>query len=57
MVPANLLKRIIGEIRRGKKTLREAALELTRPCVCGIFNPVRAEYLLKRLVPLMVLEE
>ena len=56
MVPANLVKKIINEIRRGKKTIREAALELTRPCVCGIFNPVRAEYLLKRLVPLMVLD-
>jgi hypothetical protein len=57
MVPANLVKRIIGKIRRGKKSIREAAMELTLPCVCGIFNPVRAEYLLKRWVPIMVLDE
>ena len=57
MVPANLVERVLREIRRGKKTCREAALELTRPCHCGIYNPARAEKLLKRLVPLMVSDE
>lgn len=56
MVPVNLVERIVAEIKRGKKNLREAAIELTRPCHCGIYNPVRAERLLRRLVPLMVLE-
>jgi len=56
MVPANLVSRIIAEIKRGKKNFREGALELTRPCHCGIYNPVRAEHLLKRLVPLMTLD-
>jgi len=56
MVPVNLVERIVAEIKRGKKNYREAALELTRPCHCGIYNPVRAERLLRRLVPLMVLE-
>jgi hypothetical protein len=57
MVPANLVERMLREIKRGKKTCREAAVELTRPCHCGVYNPVRAEKLLKRLVPLMVLDE
>jgi hypothetical protein len=56
MVPANLVERVIAEIKRGKKTMREGAIELTRPCHCGIYNPVRAERLLQRLVPLMVLD-
>jgi hypothetical protein len=56
MVPANLVGKMIGEIRRGKKSLRAGALELTRPCACGIYNPVRAERLLQKLVPLMVLD-
>jgi len=55
MVPANLVEKTVGEIKRGKKTFREAALELTRPCHCGIYNPVRAERLLRRLVPLTAL--
>jgi hypothetical protein len=56
MVPANLVERMIVQIKRGKKTVRDAALELTRPCHCGIYNPVRAEKLLRRLVPLVTLE-
>jgi hypothetical protein len=56
MVPANLVEGVISEIKRGKKTLREAALELTRPCHCGIYNPIRAEHLLRRLLPLVTLD-
>jgi hypothetical protein len=56
MVPVNLVEKIVGDIKRGKKNYPDAALELTRPCHCGIYNPVRAERLLRRLVPLMVLE-
>jgi hypothetical protein len=57
MVPANLVERVLRQIKRGKKSCREAALELTKPCHCGVYNPARAEMLLKRLAPLMVLDE
>jgi hypothetical protein len=56
MVPANLVERMLVQVKRGKKTVREAALELTRPCHCGIYNPVRAETLLRRLLPLVTLD-
>ena len=56
MVPANLVEKTIAEVKRGKKTFKEGALELTRPCHCGIYNPIRAEQLLRRLLQLMVLE-
>jgi len=56
MVPANLVERVLTEVKRGKKTLREGALELTRPCHCGIYNPVRAEQLLRRLLPLVTFD-
>jgi hypothetical protein len=56
MVPANLVEAVIIEIKRGKKSLRQAALELTRPCHCGIYNPIRAEHLLRRLLPLVTLD-
>lgn len=56
MVPANLVERVLVQIKRGKKSLREGALELTRPCHCGIYNPVRAERLLARLLPLVTLD-
>lgn len=57
MVPANLVWQMIGEIKKGKKSFPEAALELTKPCHCGIYNPARAEKLLRQLVPLMTYDE
>ena len=56
MVPANLVERVLVQVKRGKKSVREGALELTRPCHCGIYNPVRAERLLRRLLPLVTLD-
>jgi hypothetical protein len=55
MVPANLVEKVLVQIKRGKKTVREGALELTRPCHCGIYNPVRAEMLLNKMLPLICL--
>lgn len=57
MVPANLVEQVIRQIKRGKKTYRQAAEELARPCHCGIFNPVRTAKLLRKLVPQMTLME
>ncbi len=53
MVPVNLVLRMVSEIKKERKSFQEAALELTKPCHCGIYNPARAEKLLRRLVPLM----
>lgn len=53
MVPANLVLRMVREIKKEKKSFQDAALELTKPCHCGIYNPARAEKLLRQLVPLM----
>jgi len=46
MVAAQLVERRARDIRSGKLTQQQAARELARLCVCGIFNPVRAERLL-----------
>ena len=50
LVANNLVKEMLRQVKRGKKTPKEAALELTKPCQCGVFNPKRAEALLKRLL-------
>lgn len=50
MVSPNLLSHLIKKIDKGKKTHAEAALELSRQCECGIFNPSRAERLLREMV-------
>ena len=49
MVSPNLIKVLLEEIQKGKKTAEAAADELARHCACGIFNPYRAAKLLKKL--------
>jgi len=46
MVAAQLVERRARDIRSGRMTTAQAARELAKLCVCGIFNPVRAERLL-----------
>jgi hypothetical protein len=50
MVAGNLVKEMVRQIKKGKKSLEEAGLELARPCQCGVFNPKRTEALLKKLL-------
>src|SRR5512135_3522038 len=50
MVSPNLLASLMKKIEAGKLTHAEAALELSRQCECGIFNPARAERLLRQMV-------
>jgi hypothetical protein len=38
-------------ITKGKMTYEKAAKELSRMCTCGIFNPHRAENILRKLAP------
>jgi len=49
MVSANLVTHLVAEIDEGKTTHEEAAKELSRMCDCGIFNPYRAEKLLRKM--------
>jgi hypothetical protein len=48
MLAASLVKEQVELVRRGKKTARQAAEELARPCTCRIVNVDRAEELLTR---------
>jgi len=50
LVSFNLVQSLVKEIRRGKKTLGEAADILAKPCVCGVVNPTRARELLQAMV-------
>ena len=50
LVSFNLVQSLLKEIRRGKKTLEEAADTLAKPCVCGVVNPRRAVELLRAML-------
>ena len=50
MISSNLVVRVTREARQGLISLKKAARILARPCSCGIFNPSRAEDLLRFVI-------
>jgi pyridoxine 5'-phosphate synthase PdxJ len=49
LVSPHLVVEMVEQVQRGKLTYHEAAVELSRICDCGIFNPGRAEKILRRM--------
>lgn len=49
MISANLVNKMVDDIRKGTTTARKAAVKLAEPCACGIFNIDKAEALLNEL--------
>jgi hypothetical protein len=49
MISFNLIKRMIDLVKLGKLTPAQAAETMAKPCVCGAFNPRRAEMVLEKL--------
>jgi len=50
MVSFNLVRRMAAEIKKGLTSFEEAGRILAKPCTCGIFNPKRAEDLLRQYI-------
>ena len=49
MISKNLVSKMVQDIQKGKSTIREGAVEISKRCECGIFNPDKAEELLKKM--------
>jgi len=47
MVAASLVEHYAGLVQRKRITPEQAGLEIARPCVCGVFNPIRAARLIE----------
>ena len=50
LVSGRLVKGMVEDIKKKKISVEKAAIELAKPCLCGIFNPDRAAKLLKKMV-------
>ena len=50
MVAKRLVREMVKQVKTGKITAAEAAMELTKPCQCGVFNPKRAEKLIEDMI-------
>lgn len=44
-----LVDDLVEQIKAGSMSIEEAAIELGKPCLCGLFNPKRAAMLLRKL--------
>ncbi len=51
LISSGLVENCIEKIKKGRMTARQAAVKISHPCVCGIYNPDRAEKLLEKYVP------
>ncbi|MDI6809557.1 MAG: hypothetical protein QME66_11340, partial [Candidatus Eisenbacteria bacterium] len=49
MVSRYLVDDLVKKIEANSLTAEKAGIELAKPCLCGIFNPTRAEMLLRKL--------
>ncbi len=49
-ISAGLVEHLLEQVKHKKIPLREAAVEMAKPCVCGFFNTIRAEELISRMV-------
>jgi hypothetical protein len=49
LVSPALVESLVQEVKANKRTVEEASIELSRLCDCGIFNPLRAAKVLRRL--------
>jgi len=49
LVAPNLVEETVDVITKGKMTHKEGAEELSKQCLCGVFNPYRAEKLLNKM--------
>lgn len=52
MVAFSLVKKMIEDVKEGRRTIDEAANELAKPCQCGVFNPRRAAIMLEEIMSL-----
>jgi hypothetical protein len=49
MVSRYLVDDLVEQIKVGSLSIEKAGIELGKPCLCGLFNPKRAEMLLRKL--------
>ncbi|SHI25494.1 hypothetical protein [Desulfosporosinus lacus] len=57
MVSQHLARQTLLDMKRGILSPRQAAEHLATPCICGVFNPKRAQRLLEELTEIWYYDE
>lgn len=55
MIANGLVDKMIRDIKRGRRTIEDAALEFSKCCTCGNLNLTRAAKILRKLLPIYML--
>jgi hypothetical protein len=55
MIANDLVGKLIRDVKRGRWTLDEVAVEMAKCCTCGNLNLTRAKKILKEMLPLYVI--
>lgn len=50
LVSFNLILDLAEKVKKGRMTAELAGEQLAKPCICGVFNPVRAAEIIKEFV-------
>ena len=50
LITSQLVFELVDKVKLGKITLKDAGIELAKPCVCGAFNPVRGSQLVEKFL-------
>lgn len=50
LVSLNLILDLAGKVKKGRMTAEEAGELLAKPCICGVFNPVRAAGIIREFI-------
>lgn len=54
MISNNLVRKLVRDVKRGRRTMEDACLEMARCCTCGNFNMSRGIKEFKKLLPLFM---
>lgn len=51
MIAGDLVRKMVRDVKRGRRTVEDACFELARGCTCGNYNLTRGIQLFKKLLP------
>jgi len=49
LVSINLILALVDKVKNGRMSAEDAGRELARCCICGVFNPVRAGEIIRKM--------
>ncbi len=50
MIASDLVRKMVRDVKRGRRTIEDACLEMARACTCGNYNVTRGKQLLKKML-------